>query len=48
VLGTKKILDAIEEQTKKPYFTNIATSSIYGVEATLSEDSAPKPTSFMG
>lgn len=48
VLGTKNILDAIEEQTKKPYFINIATSSIYGAEATLSEDSAPKPTSFYG
>ena len=30
VLGTQRLLDLIEKRTKKPFFVNIATSSIYG------------------
>ncbi|TWO34358.1 NAD-dependent epimerase/dehydratase family protein [Seonamhaeicola sediminis] len=33
---------------RKPYFINIATSSIYGLEATLSEDQATSPASWYG
>lgn len=46
--GTKHILDAISQLPKKPFFINIATSSIYGAQATLAEDTAPMPTSFYG
>ncbi len=48
VIGTQRILDAIESLNKKPYFVNIATSSIYGLEATLREDQAPFPASWYG
>jgi nucleoside-diphosphate-sugar epimerase len=48
VIATQRILDAIEPLKKKPYFVNIATSSIYGLEATLSEDQAPLPASWYG
>jgi len=48
VLGTQRILDLLEGFSKKPFFVNIATSSIYGLHATLSEDEAPLPASWYG
>ena len=30
IIGTQRMLDVIEPLNKKPYFVNIATSSIYG------------------
>jgi nucleoside-diphosphate-sugar epimerase len=48
VLGTQRILDLLEAFSKKPFFVNIATSSIYGLHATLSEDEAPLPASWYG
>lgn len=48
IIGTQRMLDVIEPLDKKPYFVNIATSSIYGLEATLSEDQAPFPASWYG
>lgn len=48
VLATQRILDFIEGSDKKPYFVNIATSSIYGLVATLTEDEAPLPASWYG
>lgn len=48
VLATQRMLDVIETLTKKPFFVNIATSSIYGLEATLNEDQAPLPASWYG
>lgn len=48
VLGTQRILDLLEGFKKKPFFVNIATSSIYGLHATLSEDEAPLPASWYG
>ncbi|MBL4663265.1 MAG: GDP-mannose 4,6-dehydratase [Flavobacteriaceae bacterium] len=48
VLGTQRILDLLEGFEKKPFFVNIATSSIYGLHATLSEDEAPLPASWYG
>lgn len=47
-LGTQRLLDAIEPLVSKPFFVNIATSSIYGLEATLTEDQAPLPASWYG
>ncbi|EDM44846.1 3-beta hydroxysteroid dehydrogenase/isomerase [unidentified eubacterium SCB49] len=48
VLATQRILDVIETLEVKPYFVNIATSSIYGLEATLTENEAPLPASWYG
>ena len=48
VLATQRMLDVIETLDNKPFFVNIATSSIYGLHATLSEDQAPLPASWYG
>ena len=48
VLATQRMLDQIETLAKKPFFVNIATSSIYGLHATLAEDEAPLPASWYG
>ncbi len=48
VLATRRLMDAIGLQNKKPFFVNIATSSIYGLYATMSEAEAPKPASWYG
>ena len=48
ILGTQRLLDLFEKRTKKPFFVNIATSSIYGLVATLKEDDAPLPASWYG
>jgi len=47
-VGTQRMLDAIETLKNKPYFVNIATSSVYGLEATFPETEAPKPASWYG
>ncbi len=48
VIATQRMLDVIEKLNSKPYFINIATSSIYGLVATLKEDDAPLPASWYG
>ncbi|MCF6308161.1 MAG: NAD-dependent epimerase/dehydratase family protein [Flavobacteriaceae bacterium] len=48
IIATQNLLNWIEGLENKPYFINIATSSIYGLEATLSEDQAPLPASWYG
>ena len=47
-VATQKLLDAIEKLENKPFFVNIATSSIYGLHATMTEDEAPLPASWYG
>lgn len=47
-LGTQKLIDLAESFEKQPYFVNIATSSIYGLEATYPETKVPKPASWYG
>lgn len=47
-VGTQRILDVIETLDTPPFFVNIATSSIYGLEATFPETEAPKPASWYG
>ena len=47
-LGTQKLILLAEGFEKKPYFVNIATSSIYGLEATFPETEIPKPASWYG
>lgn len=46
--GTQKLLDLFETFTHKPFFVNIATSSIYGLYATMTEEQAPEPASWYG
>lgn len=46
--STQRILDVIEHLDQKPYFVNIATSSVYGLEATFPETEPPKPASWYG
>lgn len=48
VIATQRMLDQIELLSSKPYFVNIATSSIYGLVATMTEDEAPLPASWYG
>jgi nucleoside-diphosphate-sugar epimerase len=47
-IATQRMLTAIEKLDRKPYFINIATSSIYGLNATMTEDEAPLPASWYG
>jgi nucleoside-diphosphate-sugar epimerase len=47
-VATHRLLDAIERIESKPFFVNIATSSIYGLYATMAEDEAPRPASWYG
>ena len=48
IIATQRLLDVFETRTHKPFIVNIATSSIYGLEATLTEDQAPLPASWYG
>ncbi len=48
ILATQRLLEFAENLPKKPFFVNIATSSIYGLEATFSESVPPKPASWYG
>lgn len=48
ILGTQRLLEFAENFPKKPFFVNIATSSIYGLEATFPESVPPKPASWYG
>ncbi len=47
-IATQRMLSLFENFSKKPYFINIGTSSIYGLQATLTEDQAPLPASWYG
>ncbi len=47
-IATQRLLDEIESLDRKPFFVNIATSSIYGLYATMTEDEAPLPASWYG
>ncbi len=47
-IATQRLLSLFESFKNKPYFINIATSSIYGLYATLTEDQAPLPASWYG
>jgi UDP-glucuronate 4-epimerase len=48
IIATQNLLNWSLSLKNKPYFINIATSSIYGLEATLTEDQAPLPASWYG
>lgn len=48
ILATKQLIDYALSLNNLELFVNIGTSSIYGLEATVSEISAPKPASYYG
>ena len=48
VIATKHIVDFALQCPHLELFVNIATSSIYGLEATCSESEVPKPASYYG
>ena len=48
IIATKYLIDYAEQCNNFKMFVNIGTSSIYGLEATFTEDVAPKPASFYG
>ena len=48
VLGTKNVIDFALKCQNLKLFVNIATSSIYGLQATFSEDAEPNPVSDYG
>ena len=47
-IGTKNILDFALLNEELKLFINISTSSVYGLNATLDEETAPKPASYYG
>lgn len=48
IIATKNLIDFALKCKGLKLFVNIGTSSIYGLEATFSEDVAPKPASHYG
>ena len=48
IIGTKNLIDYALQLTDLKMVVNIATSSIYGLEATFPESVAPKPASHYG
>jgi len=48
VEATQNLINFAEAKEKSPFFVNIATSSIYGKEATFPETEVPKPASWYG
>ncbi len=48
ILATQRLIEYAESLKKKPFFVNIGTSSIYGLEATFPETVPPKPASWYG
>ncbi|MBW2962592.1 NAD-dependent epimerase/dehydratase family protein [Mesonia aestuariivivens] len=48
IIATEKLLKFAHQNKNLKHFINIGTSSIYGLEATFSEDREPKPASKYG
>lgn len=48
VIGTKNLLDFALRCSNLKLFVNIATSSVYGVQASFDEEKVPEPVSFYG
>lgn len=48
ILGTQNLLEFSLQNKNLKHFVNIATSSIYGLEATFPETEEPKPASWYG
>ncbi len=48
VVATNRLIEAVENLPNFKFFVNIATSSIYGLDACYSEETAPAPASYYG
>lgn len=48
VIATQNLIEFAHKNASLKHFINIATSSIYGLEATFPETAAPKPASWYG
>jgi len=48
IIATHELLESAKGNENLKIFVNIAPSSCYGLEATVSEDTAPKPASWYG
>lgn len=48
ILGTENLIEFAHSNKNLKHFINIATSSIYGLEATFPETEVPKPASWYG
>ena len=48
IVATQRLLDFVDKLEKKPFFVNIATSSIYGLEAIFPESQPANPASWYG
>jgi UDP-glucuronate 4-epimerase len=48
VIATERLLMAARRDSALRFFANIATSSVYGKDATRDEDAAPRPASWYG
>ena len=48
ITATHRLLEAVKQSPSLRGFINISTSSVYGADATGSETSEPKPTSYYG
>lgn len=48
VVATHRLLNYALGCKKRPYFVNISTSSVYGLEATYPENQVPQPASWYG
>ena len=48
IIATKNLIDYAQQLSSFKLFVNIGTSSVYGLEATFTEDVAPKPASYYG
>ncbi|MFX1537062.1 MAG: NAD-dependent epimerase/dehydratase family protein [Promethearchaeota archaeon] len=48
VVATHRLIKACESLSSLRCFVNVSTSSVYGKNATDSEEAAPKPTSYYG
>lgn len=46
--GTQNLLEFAQTFPKTPFFVNISTSSVYGLEATFPETAPPQPASWYG
>lgn len=46
--ATWRLLEAVKRSPSLRMFVNVATSSVYGADATGSEETPPKPTSYYG
>ncbi|WBL23162.1 NAD-dependent epimerase/dehydratase family protein [Zunongwangia sp. HRR-M8] len=48
IIGTQNLIEFAHQNRKLKHFFNISTSSVYGLEATFPENTAPQPASYYG